>query len=608
MRAPETTAAARPRRPLFQKYFAALFVAVVVPLLANGASEAWFGYRDQSLVLTQRLHAEAGAAAGKIQGFLGDITDQLQWTVQLPWREGADERHRFDVLRLLRQVPAVLAITLVDGKGIERLQVSRVDPDVIDSGIDRASDPAVIGARSDHIWYGPVTLHEGSEPHMTVAVAGAREINGVTVAEINLKLIWDVISAIHVGQSGDAFVLDRAGRLVAHPDISLVLRGDDDPAAARLKELQKATIDAGGETADAVDAEGRSVIAAMAPIPGPDWTAFVEQPASEAFGPIRAALWRTGLLLLAGAAFAAFLAYLLARRMTGPIRLLEQGAERIGAGQFDRKIAISTGDELEGLAARFNHMADELAVSQERSERISRLKRFLAPQVAELVEGSGKAGLLDSHRADIVVIFCDLRGFTSFAGNADADEVMGLLQEYYEALGAIITKYEATLTCFMADGLMLLLNAPVPRPEPALLAVRMVLEMQAAVQDLIVRWRARGYAIGFGVGLAKGTATVGRIGYEGRLDYTAIGTVVNLASRLCASAEDGQTLIDPAAAADIRHSMPLAALGTRALRGFAEPVAVFSVTQHDPHSASLHAPSPRAAPAFITSEPATPPQ
>jgi adenylate cyclase len=155
---------------------------------------------------------------------------------------------------------------------------------------------------------------------------------------------------------------------------------------------------------------------------------------------------------------------------------------------------------------------------------------------------------------------------------------------------------------------MLLLNAPVPRPEPALLAMRMVLEMQAAVQDLIVRWRARGYAIGFGVGLAKGTATVGRIGYEGRLDYTAIGTVVNLASRLCASAEDGQILIDPAAAAEIRQSVPLAALGTRALRGFAEPVAVFSVTQHDPPSASLRAPPPRVAPAFITSEPAMPPR
>jgi class 3 adenylate cyclase len=578
MSAPETTVAVRPRRPLFQKYFAALFVAVVVPLLANGASEAWFGYRDQRAMLSQRLHAEADTSAGKIQAFLGDITDQLQWTVQLPWREGADERHRFDVLRLMRQVPAVVEIMLVDGKGVERLHVSRVDPDVVDSGIDRANDPAVIGARSGPIWFGPVILHEGSEPHMTVAVAGAREINGITVAVINLKLIWDVVSAIHVGQSGDAFVLDRSGRLVAHPDISLVLRGDDDPAAARLRDLQKATTGgASGQTADGVNAEGRPIIAAMAPIPGPDWMAFVEQPAAEAFGPIRAALWRTGLLLLVGAMFAALLAYLLALRMAGPIRLLEQGAERIGAGQFDHKIDISTGDELEGLAARFNHMADELAVSQERSERISRLKRFLAPQVAELVEGTGEEDLLDSHRADVVVIFCDLRGFTAFAGNAEADEVMGLLQEYYEALGAIITKYEATLTCFMADGLMLLLNAPVPRPEPTLLGARMVLEMQAAVQDLIARWRARGYAIGFGVGLAKGKATVGRIGYEGRLDYTAIGTVVNLASRLCASAEDGQFLIDPTAAAEIRHSLPLVALGTRTLRGFAEAIPVFTI-------------------------------
>ena len=586
MSTPETTAAARPRRPLFYKYFVALFVAVVVPLLANGASEAWFGYRDQHLMLSQRLHAEADTSAGKIRAFLDDIIDQLQWTVQLPWREGGDERHRFDVLRLMRQVPAVVEVTLVDGKGVERLHVSRVDPDVVDSGINRANDPAVIGTRSGQIWFGPVTLHEGSEPHMTVAVAGAREINGITVAVINLKLIWDVISAIHVGQSGDAFVLDRSGRLVAHPDISLVLRGDNDPMAVRLKDLQKVSI-GGGQIADGVNAEGRSVIAAMAPIPGPDWMAFVEQPASEAFGPIRAALWRTGLLLLAGAMFAALLAYFLARRMAGPIRLLEQGAERIGAGQFDHKIDISTGDELEGLAARFNHMADELAVSQERSERISRLKRFLAPQVAELVEGTGEEDLLDSHRADVVVIFCDLRGFTAFAGNAEADEVMGLLQEYYEALGAIITKYEATLTCFMADGLMLLLNAPVPRPEPTLLGARMVLEMQAAVQDLIVRWRARGYAIGFGVGLAKGTATVGRIGYEGRLDYTAIGTVVNLASRLCASAEDGQILIDPAAAAEIRHSLPLVAVGTRSLRGFPEAIPVFTI---DPGSGGLTAP------------------
>jgi adenylate cyclase len=589
MSAPDTRAATRPRRPLFQKYFAALFVAVVVPLLANGASEGWFGYRDQRVFLSQRLHSEATSAAGKIQGFLDDITDQLQWTVQLPWRDGMDERHRFDVLRLLRQVPAVLEITLVDGNGTERLHVSRVETDVVNSGVDRNNDPAVIGARAARIWYGPVTLYAGSEPHMTVAVAGAREVNGITIAVVNLKLIWDVIMAIHVGQSGDAFVLDRSGRLVAHPDISLVLRGDDDPAAARLKQLQQTAIAGGGKTAEGSNAESRWVIAAMAPVPGPDWMAFVEEPTSEALTPIRAALWRTGMLLLAGALFAVVLAYLLARRMTGPIALLEKGAEEIGAGHFAHNIEISTGDELEGLAQRFNAMAVELAVSQERSERIARLKRFLAPQVAELVEGSDQEALLDSHRAEVVVIFCDLRGFTSFAGAAAPEEVMGLLQEYYEALGAIITRYEATLTCFMGDGVMLLLNAPVPCPEPARRGVQMAVEMQDSVQTLIASWRGRGHTVGFGVGLAKGPATVGRIGYEGRNDYTAIGSAVNLASRICAAAEDGQILIDATVAAELGEAFALAPLGTRPLRGFAEAVPVFSVKPLDVDLATLPA-------------------
>jgi len=589
MNSPDERATVRPRRPLFYKYFVALFVAVVVPLLADGLSEAWFGYRDQRAFLTQRLHAEARSAAGKIEGFLDDITDQLQWTVQLPWREGMDERHRFDVLRLMRQVPAVLDVVLVDGNGVERLHVSRVDPDVVNSGIDRNNDPAVVGARSDRTWYGPVTLYEGSEPHMTVAVAGAREANGITIAVINLKLIRDVILAIHVGQSGDAFVLGRSGRLVAHPDISLVLRGDDDPAAARLRELWQAAIVAGGETAEGADGNNRPVIAAMAAIPGPEWTAFVEEPAAEAFMPLRAALWRTGYLALGGALFAAALAYLLARRMTGPIALLEKGAEEIGAGHFDHKIKISTGDELEGLAQRFNEMAGELAVSQERSERIARLRRFLAPQVAELVEGSDQQSLLDSHRAEVVVIFCDLRGFTGFAGAAAPEEVMGLLQEYYEALGVIITRYEATLTCFMGDGLMLLLNAPVPCPKPALRGVRLAVEMQASVQSLTRKWRARGHAVGFGVGLAKDPATVGRIGYEGRHDYTAIGNVVNLASRICAAAADGQILIDAAVAREIGDAFALAPLGTRPLRGFAEAVPVFSVKLPERDVAALSA-------------------
>jgi adenylate cyclase len=316
---------------------------------------------------------------------------------------------------------------------------------------------------------------------------------------------------------------------------------------------------------------------------------FVEEPVSEAFGPIRAELWRTGFLLLAGTLFASVLAYFLARRMTGPIHELEEGAAHIGAGHFDHKIAIFTGDEIESLAQRFNDMAVELGVSQERSERIARLKMFLAPQVAELVEVSHQEALLNSHRAEVVVIFCDLRGFTSFSGAAGPEEVMGVLREYYEALGAIITRYEATLTCFMGDGLMLLLNAPMPCPEPAMRALRMALEMQAAVQALIDRWRVHGHSIGFGVGLAKGPATVGRIGYEGRHEYTAIGSIVNLASRICATAEDGQILIDATVAAEVGEAVALAPLGAHTLRGFAEAVPVFSVRERDPNLTTLHA-------------------
>lgn len=569
---------ARVRRPLFRKYFLALFAAVVIPLLASGAIEAWFGYRDQRVLLDQRLRLEAQAAASKIQDFLDGIRDQMQWAVQLPWTDGGDERHRFDALRVLRQVPAIVDLALVDGTGKERLKISRVGRDVIGSGLDRAADPAVAGARSARIWHGPVRLNRGSEPYMTLAVAGNRSAVGVAVADINLKLIWDVINAIRVGETGAAFVVDRNGRLVAHPNISLVLRGADDETSARLKALQAAVQSPGGGTLTTKNIEGRTVLMAMAPIAGAQWMVFAEQPAAEAYGPIRSALWRTGILVLAGAFFATLLAFALARRMAGPIRVLERGVASIGAGQFDHRIRIETGDELERLAARVNEMAAELAISRERSERIGRLKRFLSPQVAELVEKAGKEDLLGAQKADVVVVFCDLRGFTAFSAKAEPEEIMRLLGEYYEALGAIIMRYEATLTHFSGDGLMVLLNAPVPCPDnPALRAMRMARDMQDAVQVLIIGWRARGHALGFGVGLAKGVATVGRIGYEGRHDYTAIGRVANLASRLCSSADDKQILVDETAAAAVPDGVTLEPVGTRELKGFGESVTVHAL-------------------------------
>jgi adenylate cyclase len=569
---------ARVRRPLFRKYFLALFAAVVIPLLASGAIEAWFGYRDQRVLLDQRLRLEAAAAASKIQDFLDGIRDQMQWAVQLPWTDGGDERHRFDALRVLRQVPAIVDLALVDGAGKERLKISRVGRDVIGSGLDRAADPAVAGARGARVWHGPVRLNRGSEPYMTLAVAGNRAAVGVAVADINLKLIWDVISAIRVGETGAAFVVDRNGRLVAHPNISLVLRGADDETTARLKAMQAAVQSPGGSTITTKNIEGRTVLMAMAPIAGAQWMVFAEQPATEAYTPIRAALWRTGILVLAGAIFASLLAFALARRMSGPIRVLERGVANIGAGQFDHRIRIATGDELERLAGRINEMAAELALSQERSERIGRLKRFLSPQVAELVESAGKEDLLGAQRADVVVVFCDLRGFTAFSARAEPEEIMRVLGEYYEALGTIIMRYEATLTHFSGDGLMVLLNAPVPCPDnPAERAVRMARDMQNAVQSLIVEWRQRGHTLGFGVGLAKGIATVGRIGYEGRHDYTAVGRVANLASRLCSAAEDKQILIDADAAAAVSGALALDAVVGRELKGFADSVAVYAI-------------------------------
>jgi class 3 adenylate cyclase len=564
-------------RGLFKKYFLVLFLAVVIPLAADGVSEAWFGYRDQRARLGQLLGVEARSAAFRIQGFIEGITNQLGWVVQLPWSEEPDERRQIDALRLLRQVPAIVSLILVDGTGRERLYVSRIGLNRTESRADRSDEAPVAGARSARIWFGEVSYYRGSEPYLTVAISGNRPSVGIVVAEVNLKLIWDVISAIKVGETGYAFVLDGAGRLMAHPDISLVLRGADEATLAPFQAILEVVERAGAGAATGRDAQGNAIVAAAAPVAGPDWTVVVEQPLSEAFGPIYAALWRTGTLLLAGAAFAGLLAYALARRMTKPIRRLEEGTERIGAGQFDHRIQIRTGDEFQRLADSFNVMAADLAVSQERQERIAKLKRFLAPQVAELVDRKGDDGVLEGRRTEVVVVFCDLRGFTAFSARTVPEEVMRVLAEYYEALGGIITKYGATLTSFSGDGLMVLVNAPVPVEQPALRAVDLAAEMQRSVQKLIIGWRARGHRIGFGVGLAMGPATVGRIGYENRFDYTAIGGVVNLAARLCASAADREILTDATVAEAVRGKRALIPLGSRLLKGYDEEVPVFGI-------------------------------
>ena len=210
-------------------------------------------------------------------------------------------------------------------------------------------------------------------------------------------------------------------------------------------------------------------------------------------------------------------------------------------------------------------------------ERMDRLKRFLPPQVAELILTSGDERVLDSHRRDVTVVFCDLRGFTAFSETSEPEEVMNTLREYHEAVGAIIHRFQGTIEHFAGDGLMAMLNDPLPCPEPCVAAVRMAVEMRAAVGGLTAKWRKHGFDLGFGIGIAHGYATLGRIGFEGRLEYAAIGAVPNLASRLCGEAKDGQILIDGKVHAAVEAIADLEPLEALMLKGFHRPIKASNV-------------------------------
>ena len=212
-------------------------------------------------------------------------------------------------------------------------------------------------------------------------------------------------------------------------------------------------------------------------------------------------------------------------------------------------------------------------------ERMGTLKRFLAPQLAEMIVSSGDERILEIHRRDIVVVFCDLRGFTAFAVTAEPEEVLDLLNEYHAALGPLITRSEGTLDHFSGDGLMVIFNDPLPCPDPAERAVKMAVEMREAVAGLQDGWRRRGREIGFGVGIAQGYATLGQIGFAERVDYTAIGTVCNIASRLCDEAVDGQILISRRVAGAVESLFPLEEIGDVVLKGLAQAVAVYNVKE-----------------------------
>ena len=380
--AAKSSAGTRFRSRLFTKYVALFVAVVVVALLSNGIFEVYFYYREHKAALIRIQHEQAEAAAAKIGQFIKEIEGQLGWTTQLPWSAGSIEQRRFDALRLLKQVPAITELAQVDSTGKERLRVSRIDINVADSGLDFSKEPKFTEAVAHKVYYGPVYFRRESEPYMTLSVAGTRKDAGVSIAEVNLKLIRDVVSQIKVGEHGQAYVVGSQGRLIAHPDISLVLRNTDMSKLAQVQAAQ--TRGAGGAPDDdlqgSLNIQGQEVLTASAPIAPLRWTMFVELPVNEAYASLYQALQRLGIVLLAASVFAVLAGIFLARRMVVPIQALRAGAERIGSGDLAQRISIRTGDELEGLADQFNDMGARL------QESYADLEKKVDQRTAELSE------------------------------------------------------------------------------------------------------------------------------------------------------------------------------------------------------------------------------
>ncbi len=616
-----------PGSRLFRKY-AALFVGLVGgALLASGATETYFSYQENKEILLRLQKEKAIAGANIIQRFVKDIENQIGWTMHGAFLAGpmALAQRRIDFLRLLRQAPAITEISLLDGNGKEALRVSRLRMDVVGSGKDFSTEKKFTVAKAAKRYFSPVYFRQQSEPYMTLSLADPSPSPSVTVAEVNLKLIWDEIFRIRAGKAGLGYIVDSAGFLISHPDIGLVLRRTSFAGLAQVRAALDGASDQDRDTDPetveiANNIEGHEVLTAFARIAPLNWTVFVEQPLAEAFAPIYQSLVRTAILMLVGLGLAIMAGLVLARRISEPVQALQAGAERIGAGDLASRIDIHTGDELEDVAGQFNDMAGKLedsyatleqkvvertaelrtalgkieAQSQELESwnkdletrvstqveelsRMGRLKRFLSPQVAELVMAQGADQLLESHRRMVTIVFCDLRGFTAFTETAEPEDVMGVLAAYHRTIGTRVHQYEGTVERFAGDGVMVLFNDPLPCPDHAARAVRMAADIRGDVAALAQGWRDQGFDLGLGIGIAMGYATLGRIGFEGRYDYGAAGSVVNLASRLCDSAEDGQILISEPVHAATRDIAQAAPLGPRPFKGFQHDMDVYNL-------------------------------
>src|SRR5258708_9037073 len=354
------------RDGLVVKYSAIIGLRVTGEMAAMAASGLWLSYREGQQALAQLQREKAVTASVQIEQFLSDIERQLGWTAMPIVAEGQDpvQARTLDFIKLQKQLQAVTETRYPAGEGRGQLKCSRVAMNTVNSGIDFSKDPRFIEARKGKTWFGPVYFRKETEPYMAISIPEARDRPGVTVVDVNLKFIWDVVNRIRVGSNGYAYVVDDKGFLIAHPNISLVLKKVDLSGLPQVKQAIAAPADADQRAVgEARDLEGTPVFAAWSPVAATGWRVFVEEPQRDVFAPMYAAIQRTVYFMLAGIALSFLGEWLLVRRMVSPLRALQKGADRIGAGDLDGRIDVHTGDELQDLAARFNGIAGQVQES-----------------------------------------------------------------------------------------------------------------------------------------------------------------------------------------------------------------------------------------------------